>query len=384
MNDNDQPEGKTLGLIEKIKILVVGQTPPPYHGQAIMIGELLKGDFKKIELYHVRLRFSKETREIGRFHVRKIFHLIAVVFKILYYKIRHNPEILYYPPAGPHLPAVMRDLFILSITRRFFKKTIFHFHASGVSSIYDTLPRILRRAFRTSFYSPDGAIRLSEYNHEDGKHLQAKKEFIIPNGIADQAKSFHPVRDSSPICRLLYVGRLIESKGIKTLLEACSTLVTKRVSFTLSMVGLFESREFEKEIMNEVKSLGLGSHIEFCGLLRDERKFHQYAKTDIFCYPTFFESESFGLVLLEAMQFSLPVVASKWQGVRSVVREGESGFLFPAKDSPALAEKLRLLIEEPGLRTRMGRQAREIYLREYTLDRFKTEMENAFLSLAEE
>lgn len=384
MNNAEQQERKSSELSEKTKILVVGQTPPPYHGQAIMIGEMLKGNFKKVKLLHVRLRFSKETREIGRFQVRKIFHLIAVVFKILYYKIKHNPEILYYPPADPRLLAVMRDVFILSITRRFFKKTIFHFHASGISSIYDTLPWMWRRAFRIAFFFPDAAIRLSEYNHEDGKFLQAKKEFIIPNGIADRAKSFHPVRGPSPVCRLLYVGRLIESKGIKTLLEACSTLLTKAVSFSLSIVGLFESQRFEKEIMNMVESLGLEGSIEFCGFLRDERKFHRYAKTDIFCYPTFSEFESFGIVLLEAMQFSLPVVASKWQGVRSVVREGESGFLFPARDTLALADRLLMLIEDPELRARMGKKAREIYLREYTLERFYIKMENAFLSWSEE
>jgi glycosyltransferase involved in cell wall biosynthesis len=376
----------SLGKEEKIqiRILVLGQTPPPYHGQAIMIGEMLKGKYKKVELHHVRIHFSRESGEIGQFRVRKIFHLITTIFKIIYAKIKHNIEIFYYPPAGPNFIPVMRDLIVLSITRRFFKKTIFHFHACGVSLIYKNLPWFLRIVYRKSYFFPDVAIRLSEYNQEDGKFIRAKKEFIVPNGISDHAIKIDSAQKSSNVCRLLYVGRVIESKGIKILLEACHALLSKDVNFNLSIVGLFESLRFENEIMDEVKLLGLENHLEFPGFLLDEEKHRQYEKADIFCYPTFAESETFGIVLLEAMQFALPIVASKWQGVRSVVREEISGFLFPVGDSLALADKLELLVRDPQLRMRMGKAGRSIYLREYTFDRFREAMENIFLSLGEE
>jgi len=61
------------------KILVVGQTPPPFGGQAIMIERLLEGKYKDTELFHVRMSFSREMNEMGRFSFFKIFHLILCI-----------------------------------------------------------------------------------------------------------------------------------------------------------------------------------------------------------------------------------------------------------------------------------------------------------------
>ena len=67
------------------KVLVVGQTPPPYHGQAIMIQRLVESKLNDVELIHVPLRFSSSMDEIGRVRVSKIAHLAVVVFRIVYH-----------------------------------------------------------------------------------------------------------------------------------------------------------------------------------------------------------------------------------------------------------------------------------------------------------
>ena len=57
------------------KILVLGQTPPPYGGQAIMIKTFLEGNYSHIKLFHIRMSFSKDMDEMGKVKIRKIFHL---------------------------------------------------------------------------------------------------------------------------------------------------------------------------------------------------------------------------------------------------------------------------------------------------------------------
>jgi glycosyltransferase involved in cell wall biosynthesis len=207
----------------------------------------------------------------------------------------------------------------------------------------------------------------------------------VPNGIADHYVDIHtnlPIKKNC--CRLLYVGRIIESKGIKILIEACQILKARAVDFELILVGQFESSEFRHEINKALTKYELQHMTEFTGVLTKGEKFDQYRSADIFCYPTYAESESFGTVLLEAMQFSLPFVASQWRGVCSVVRNGSSGFLVPKKDSHTFADKLELLIKDPDLRKRMGKKGREIYLKEYTLEKFHENMERVFLSLAQD
>jgi len=69
-----------------------------------------------------------------------------------------------------------------------------------------------------------------------------------------------------------------------------------------------------------------------------------------FCFPTFFESETFGVVLLEAMQFSLPIVATRWRGIPSIITDGDNGFLVDPKDPIGLSEKLETLLRDPAMR----------------------------------
>lgn len=366
-----------------VKVLVIGQTPPPFGGQAIMIEMLLGGKYPNTKLFHVRLAFSKEMSDIGRIQFSKILHLILVIFKIIYFRFRHHISILYYPPAGPNKIPMYRDFIILILTRWLFHKTIFHFHAGGTSELYDKLSRITRLLFRLAYFNADAAIRLSELTPCDGKILKAKREFIVPNGITDFCKRFK--RDNTEhatIPEILYVGVLKESKGILTLLEACDILASKGMDFTVKMVGKFESELFEDSVKQRVLELSLETRVTFPGVLTGEEKFKAFSKADIFCFPTFFESEAFPLVLLEAMQFALPVISTQWRGVPSIVQDGISGYLLPIKESLAIAEKLEKLINNPSLARKMGERGREIYLNNYTIDKHRERMANVFSLVA--
>src|SRR5450759_4880111 len=113
--------------ITRINVLVVGQTPPPVHGQAVMIQELLDGQYAGIALHHVRLNFSRSIDEAGAFQVRKLFVLLKTLTDIFIGRWRSQAQILYYPPAAPMFNSVIRDMCLLICTRWLFKYTVFHF-----------------------------------------------------------------------------------------------------------------------------------------------------------------------------------------------------------------------------------------------------------------
>jgi glycosyltransferase involved in cell wall biosynthesis len=81
------------------------------------------------------------------------------------------------------------------------------------------------------------------------------------------------------------------------------------------------------------------------------------------------------------MRFSLPVIATRWRGVPSVVAEGESGLLVPVRDPAQLEAALATLIEDPELRRRMGARGRELYVERFTDERFRREMEAVLCEL---
>ncbi|MBI3895975.1 MAG: glycosyltransferase family 4 protein [Acidobacteria bacterium] len=370
------------------KILVVGQTPPPFGGQAIMIGKMLKGSYgEEIRLVHVRMAFSRELDESGKFKVRKLFKLCWLILRILIARFVHGADILYYPPAGTNRIPVLRDLAILIPTRRLFRKTIFHFHAAGLGDFYHSSSAGLRFLCRLAYFYPDAAICLSEYTHEDGKAVRAKREFVVPNGIEDESGAYLSGERKlssldQPIC-MLNVGLLSESKGVITLLEACCLLAKRGIFFQARFMGAFESPQFELRVRQVVQACDLEDRISFLGVLTGAKKWEQFARADIFCFPTHHETETFGIVLLEAMSFGLPVIATRWRGIPSVVQDGVCGFLVPVKDPIALAARLEQLIRDPELRRTMGQEGQRRYLENFTNEKFHDRMKTVFRSVAE-
>ena len=78
---------------------------------------------------------------------------------------------------------------------------------------------------------------------------------------------------------------------------------------------------------------------------------------------------------------SLPVVATNWSGLPDIVVEGETGYLVPPRDAASVADRLELLIKDPKLRKRLGTAGRKHYEENYTVERFRKNMEQCLLGL---
>ncbi|WP_428661398.1 glycosyltransferase family 4 protein [Runella sp.] len=369
--------------MKKIKILVVGQTPPPYGGQALMIEYMLKADFDNIKLYHVRMCFSREMNERGKMSLYKITHLISIIINTIYLRFRYQIPTLYYPPSNsPHV-SVLRDLIFLATTRFFFKKTIFHFHAAGISEYIPKMNFLLRRVAFFILKEPDLAITSSVYNPKDAEYLKAKKIEVIPLGIPDmnneQKRSFKN-RDTKELT-ILFVGLLNSTKGEGYLIDAIAKLNGKGYKIKLKIAGKFETDNYKEEFFAKISNNQLENEVDYLGVVVGAKKEQAFMDADLFCFPSFFVSESFGLVLLEAMQFSLPIIATKWRGIQSIVEDGKNGFLVDIKNADQISDKIKLFLEDTELRKNMGEQSRRLYLEKFTLFSYIKNMEKAFLKI---
>ena len=104
-----------------------------------------------------------------------------------------------------------------------------------------------------------------------------------------------------------------------------------------------------------------------------------YKLMDVFCIPS--SREGFGLVAVEAMMHSLPVIATEVGGLKDVVLDGETGFLVPPYSPQALADKIQVLIDNPLLRTMMGDKGKERALNYYSAIRYVKDVESLYLEL---
>jgi glycosyltransferase involved in cell wall biosynthesis len=367
------------------RILVVGQTPPPHGGQAVMIAVLLELRSERVRLFHVRMAFSEDMESVGKFALRKVWVLFTTILRIWWARFRHNTPVLYYPPSGPNKVPVLRDIILLCSTRWLFRKTVFHFHAGGVSSYAAQLPALLRPLFRYAYGRPALAIRTAPQNPEDGRVLGARRDVVVPNGIPDMRGRVEEriARPGEPLV-ILFTGVLIPSKGVRDLLEAFALLCGQGIDARLELMGKWGDASFETECRERVVRQGLADRVSFLGVKQDLEKFRHFAACDIFCFPSYFEAESFGLVLVEAMQFAKPVVSTLWRGIPSVVADGVNGFLVPIRDPQAVAGKLQALAMDASLRRRMGEEGRRIFVRDFTLEAFHRSMERDLVGISEE
>ena len=148
--------------------------------------------------------------------------------------------------------------------------------------------------------------------------------------------------------KILFVGRHIERKGICYLIEAAKYL--PRDKFEIRIVGVGDLTE---QLKQQAAAVNDGAEIIFTGKLSPEALANEYKTANVFTLPAIVDhkgdTEGLGVVLIEAMELGLPIVASNVGGIPDVVVDGESGILVPEKDPAALADAFKRLEADPTL-----------------------------------
>ncbi|MDT8435307.1 MAG: glycosyltransferase [Gemmatimonadota bacterium] len=158
--------------------------------------------------------------------------------------------------------------------------------------------------------------------------------------------------------RILFVGRLVERKGVEILLRAVARLPAASGA-ELTVIG---AGERERSIRREIESLGLAGRVRMPGFVSRRRLEEEYARADVFVLPAVVDAkgdtEGLGVVLLEALRYERPVVASAVGGIPDIVEPGHTGLLVPPGDPGALAEALQRIAADPAAARDMARRGR--------------------------
>ncbi|MEO0132934.1 MAG: glycosyltransferase family 4 protein [candidate division WOR-3 bacterium] len=160
------------------------------------------------------------------------------------------------------------------------------------------------------------------------------------------------------------VSRLLHQKGVHVLLDAFAKCLDQHPQASLVIVG---DGLYRNQLEEQARTLGIAENTHFLGYLQQPRLSAVVSEFDIFAFPTF--GEGFGLVLLEAMAVSKPVVASNVMAIPEIVIDGKTGLLVPPDNADALAQALVKLIENPTLCQQFGMAGRQRLEQEFTVDR---------------
>lgn len=231
------------------------------------------------------------------------------------------------------------------------------------------LRRVLERVDLVIATSPDMV------EHSPYLSRVAEKCRVVPFGIHTERfaatpavaaraeelrRTLAPSRGERPV--VLFVGRLIYYKGADVLVRAMA-----QTGADLVMIG---RGPLAADLRALAASLGLAERVRLIEEAESGDLTAWYHAADVFCLPSVARSEAFGLVQLEAHAAGTPVVSTALTtGVPFVNRHGVTGLVVPPGDVEALADALRTLLADDALRARLGRQAQERALREFTLER---------------
>ncbi|MFC1713373.1 glycosyltransferase family 4 protein [Candidatus Poribacteria bacterium] len=180
--------------------------------------------------------------------------------------------------------------------------------------------------------------------------------YVIPDGV-DLSK-FRPVeRSENPEkVRILAIGRLIPRKGFDFLIRSLPEIIkTARRDFCVEIVGDGPQRA---ELTSLTQRLGVAEKVVFAGTVPYDQLAEKYQQADVFVLSSL--AEGMPLVVLEAMASGLPIVATRVQGMETLVEEGVNGHLFPPADHRSLGQCLAAVIDDGDERVQMGRESRRI------------------------
>jgi len=360
-------------------IVFILKVPPPVHGSTMMnkiVAESKQVGFSYSKEYHLE-SISKNVDDIGKFSLRKIV-LIIENYKSLFRKLlNHKPKLVYFA-ISPKGLAFYKDFISILIVKIFVSKIVYHFHVKGLKQEVENsfLKSIL---YKISFRNQYGIV-LSNSLKNEYESLGFKKLFIVPNGLEDYSLNYKDDRENNFV--ITFLSNFIREKGVMEFIETLSLLNTENYTYTFNLIGK-EGDVSNEEIINKIKDLGLISNMEHFGPAYGDEKFKLLSKSSLFLFPTYYKSECYPLVLIEALQFGVPVISSNEGAISDIVTNGESGFIIDPKNIDSIVEKVKLLYNDKNLQRRMQIEARKSYLSKNSIDKFESKLNNVIVNIME-
>lgn len=159
--------------------------------------------------------------------------------------------------------------------------------------------------------------------------------------------------------RLISVGRLSKEKGYEDLIKVYNMFYNTKKDYFLDIIGDGIEKENIKTLINEYK---LENNIKLHGFQNKDYINNILEKSSIYLMCSY--TESFGLVLIEAMSYGIPCIAfSSAEGANDIIENGYNGYLVNNRDKKEMTEKIILLCEDSNLRKKMGENARKTALK---------------------
>lgn len=346
---------------DRKRLLLVSPIPPPMGGIATWTQAVMRSPLAdRFELRVIDTSPSEHASVSGgsRLRLDRVGHAVRILAAVLRELVSFRPHIVHVNTS--YFWAFLRDGLSAWIAKAFRARVLLHFRGGDFPEFVEASRPLVRRTILATLRRVDRLIALTHPTRSFLEPLAREGSVrYLPNFVALEDFGAVPdraARTARP--EILFVGWLIEGKGVCELLEAAKRIRDAR--FTL--IGPADTA-FGPRLRNALE--GLEDHVRVLPPRARREILELYREADIFVLPTW--REGFPNVVLEAMAAGLPVVATPVGAIPDAVCDGREGLLVPPRDAGALTAALEKLVHDRALRLAMGSRARARVELEFSL-----------------
>lgn len=351
----------------KIRILMCGSDRKEKGGMNSVIDQLMNHDWGE------RFQFSYLATHITGNPIKKTL-FFANAYKKLKKYIKNNTFDLIHIHMS-YKGSFYRKYYVAKLCKKKNKKVIIHLHGSEFKDFYNSGNKRRKKEIQELFTIADASIVLGE----DWKQFilgiaPNANVIVINNAVALPNISSRVNRDSRTF---LFLGALIQRKGVMDLLEAVKQMKNRSVlNFRVLIAG---SGAEETRLREYVKQKGLQSDVEFLGWITKEQKPSLLAKADVLVLPSY--NEGLPIAILEAMSYALPIISTNVGSIAEAVQEDVNGFLIAPGDVNALADSMVKLTVDTELWEKESSMSRRICEEKFAENVFFENVERVYLNV---
>ncbi|MDP1623928.1 MAG: glycosyltransferase family 4 protein [Bacteroidales bacterium] len=309
-----------------------------------------------------------------------------LIVKFLYQEIRvllKNRIDYVFIPVSTNLNAVLKELIFISIALIFSKKVILIQHGNNFQKIRDTAPSIYDHIIHPILKRAHSGVVLAKNLKDNFRDILSEGKIVsIYPGIPTFRKYIEPIQDKRNNFRILFLSNLIPQKGYFDLIRAIPDVLQIYPGTMFIFAGEWKDDKVQtKEIVLKfIEDHQLNEVIIFAGKVDLPAKVDLYSDADIYVFPTHFDS--FGLVLLEAMQFGLPIITTNVGAIPEIIIDGVNGIIVEKGHPERIAEEIIKLLKDPMLRQEMKKTNLAAFEAKFTTEKFSDRMVDFFDSLS--
>ncbi len=342
------------------RLVIVGPTPPPFHGVAISTALAVANAAlrKEFDVQHLDTSDRRSIENIGRWDPQNMRLGLSAVLRLL--GMLGTQRGLLYLPLSENGGGFLRDSLLIWIARTRGWHAAAHIRNSLFREFYRSQSPASRLWIRLTMRKLSGVAVL-------GESLRGLMEGFVPDDRVAVVPNGTPEFDRPECARdeslVLYLSNLSRKKGADHAVKAALEVADADLHAHFVFAGDWESLDFEREVRE--LAVPLGSRIEFVGVVQGATKARLMASAQVLLFPVSW-GEGHPRILLEALAAGLPAVTTDRATIAETVIDGETGYVLPDPEPGALADSLLRLLRDRALRDRLSRAARERFLDHFT------------------